>query len=73
MEQVSGAPKEIVTLASNHLVGVTDNACNVLQQGVAGSFAGFGWPGTSLAQQSWVCAETASDECVSIAAKPRAQ
>jgi hypothetical protein len=71
--QTSGSPKKIVTLASNDFAGLTDNACSVLQQGVAESLAGFGWPGTSLAQQSCACTETASEECVSIAARPRAQ
>jgi hypothetical protein len=71
--QASGPPKKIVTLVSNDFAGLTDNACRVLQQGVAGSLAGFGWLGTSLAQQSCTCAKATSEECVSIAARPRAQ
>ena len=53
-----GALPRVVTFVSNDLAGLTDNACSVLQQGVAGSLAGLGCAGTSLAQQS--CAETAA-------------
>jgi hypothetical protein len=50
-------PTKVVIIVANDLAGLTDNAWSVLQQGDAGSLAGFGCFGTSLAQQS--CAETA--------------